>query len=982
MGRIFSAAASILSIAAFFIPGAGPIIAAGIAALGVVGGLLFSQKPKAPKVDLPSTARDRIENVRSSTDSHVVVYGTARVAVRPWIFAESREVNSKVLNLIGPVAGHEVNDITHVILDDEVLEYGVDISQSDGVVDQTGSSPRFRRDRVLAAKHLGADDQSADAVAVEAIPNWTNAHRGRGIAYIFFNLNYEKTVFQNGVPKTSAIVQGRKVWDPRDGDQSFDDPSTHVFSNNWALCVLDYLTNTNFGLGARLDEIDTPSFIAAANVSDEDVETGVGGNPTQFQKRYTCDGVIDTADEPLKIMEELLTGGAGALSYSQGKYHLFAGAFVTPTVTLTADDLAGELEVQPKLSRAQLFNAVRGTFVNPGDNYQPTDFPPRTNSLYEAQDGGFQIFRDVELPFTQDNIRAQRIAELVLRKSRQGITVKFPAKLTALNLAVFDTVRLTLNDTGANLGWDGKVFRVLGMEFSEGLQEGVLLTLQEDDASSYEWDGGSVLTFDPAPDTNLPDPFNIPAPENVTFASGDAQLFVAGDGTVRPRVKITWDEVPSIFVTEGGEIEIQYRNSIFGGSPLDWGDGNTQTKLVRGELTVAYLTDVEDRTTYDIRLRSRTRIGAASDEDDAIWQRTYQHMVSGKAGKPARPDTFTVNRLADGTRQYAFTHATPPLDLSGYRIKYSTGTTDWDAMTLLNTAGVITESPIEANQPAAGTYNFAIKSVDTSGNESEDARLATGVVLGDPRLKNVILQRIEHQLLWPGAITNGFIDDDGTVRSLTSGGWDGFPGASPSTWSDLADTWDGILPAADPLVYETPEIDIGSVVTFTPLVTPAGIGVATVAMRVGGEGSPQIEGTYGALETTTARYVQFRVEVTSGVSPQTAVSLDTLTIFLDGDIRIEAFENIDTSGANTENFERIAAGHFRVAVSSQMSNIIRAGIVALQNVGAGYSWELVSKTAAAFGSPGQLAAEFKIYDSSNTLADATVDVEIKGPANT
>ena len=979
MGEIVQAVGTLAAIAAPFLPPPFNIAAFAIAiTANIAGGLLFGSKPKSPNVDLPSTAQDRIQNIRSATDSHVVVYGTARVAVRPWIFAESREVNAKVLNLIGPVAGHEVNDITHVILDDEVLEYGVDISQSDGVVDQTGSNPRFRRDRVQAVKHLGADDQSADAVAVESIANWTNAHRGQGIAYIFFDLNYEKTTFQNGVPKTSAIVQGRKVWDPRDGGQDPDDPSTHTFSNNWALCVLDYLRNTEFGLGARLDEIDTASFIAAANISDESVDTGTGGSPSITQKRYVCDGVVDTADDPLKIMEQLLSAGAGALSYSQGKYHLFAGAFVTPTVTLTSDDLAGELEVQPKLPRAQLFNAVRGTYVNPEDNYQPTDFPPRTNSLYETQDGGFQIFRDIELPFTQDSVRAQRIAELTLRKSRQGITVKFPAKLTALRLAVFDTVRLTLNDSGANLGWDQKVFRILGMEFSEGMQEGVMLTLQEDDASSYEWDGGSVLTFDPAPDTNLPNPYNIPPPTNVTFASGDAQLFVAGDGTVRPRVKIAWDAPANIFVTQGGEIEIQYRDAVFGGSPLDWGDGNTQSKQVRGELTVAYLTDVEDGATYDIRLRSRTRIGAVSDGDDDEWAQTFQHTVVGKGAKPSRPDTFTVNRLADGTRQYSFTHASPPADLKGYRIKYSTSTTDWDSMTLLNPTGVITESPLEANEPAAGTYNFAIKAVDTSDNESEDARLATSVVLGDPRLKNVILQRIEHQILWPGTITNGYVDGQNRIRSQQSGVWNDLT----DPWNTYTQSWEDVLPHKDPLIYETPEIDIGAVTTFTPLVTPAGTGIATVTMRTGSEGSPQIEGAYGALETTMARYVQFRVEVTSGASPQTATSLDTLTIFLDGDIRIEAFENIDTSGADTATFERIAAGHFRIAPSSEMASISRAAIVALQNVGAGHSWELLNKEAGAFGSPGQLAAEFKIYDSTGTLADATVDVEIKGPSNT
>jgi hypothetical protein len=37
---------------------------------------------------------------------------------------------------------------------------------------------------------------------------------------------------------------------------------------------------------------------------------------------------------------------------------------------------------------------------------------------------------------------------------------------------------------------------------------------------------------------------------------------------------------------------------------------------------------------------------------------------------------------------------------------------------------------------------------------------------------------------------------------------------------------------------------------------------------------------------------------------------------------------------------------------------------------------LISKTQTVSGEP---AAEFKIYNSSNTLANATVDIELRGP---
>jgi hypothetical protein len=48
----------------------------------------------------------------------------------------------------------------------------------------------------------------------------------------------------------------------------------------------------------------------------------------------------------------------------------------------------------------------------------------------------------------------------------------------------------------------------------------------------------------------------------------------------------------------------------------------------------------------------------------------------------------------------------------------------------------------------------------------------------------------------------------------------------------------------------------------------------------------------------------------------------------------------------------------------------------LQNVGAGWSWELISKTQIVNSEP---AAEFKVYNSSGTLANATIDVELRGP---
>src|SRR5262249_16052331 len=156
-------------------------------------------------------------------------------------------------------------------------------------------------------------------------------------------------------------------------------------------------------------------------------------------------------------IEDMLTSCAGVLVYSQGKYRLTAGASAVATDTLTADDLRNTVKVRPRISRRDLYNAVRGTFVDPQKSWQPADFPPVVNALYEQEDGGQEIFRDISLAYTTDNTRAQRIGKIHLEMSRQGITVDFPAKLTALQIAVWDVVNVTL----PRFGWSNKPFRVL-----------------------------------------------------------------------------------------------------------------------------------------------------------------------------------------------------------------------------------------------------------------------------------------------------------------------------------------------------------------------------------------------------------------------------------------------------------------------------------------------------------------------------------------
>ena len=70
--------------------------------------------------------------------------------------------------------------------------------------------------------------------------------------------------------------------------------------------------------------------------------------------------------------------------------------------TLGPSDARDSLTIQARPSKRDVFNAVRGKFIDPCSIWETTDLPPVTSDQYQAEDGGEQIYKDVELDFTTD----------------------------------------------------------------------------------------------------------------------------------------------------------------------------------------------------------------------------------------------------------------------------------------------------------------------------------------------------------------------------------------------------------------------------------------------------------------------------------------------------------------------------------------------------------------------------------------------------
>lgn len=471
---------------------------------------LLSPRPKA------SISGGTQVNVRQPISSWRIIYGTVRTggiitfiesdpSVSTGPLGITITTQNQFLNVMFTLAGHKIHALGNMYFDDEYVPIGA--GGANGHPDFHFVTGRYAG-VALYEWNLGTDSQSALPGLVD-LPSglWTTNHRQLGRAGVHVSFFYVPTVVANGLPTVTWDVEGKEVLDIRLS------PPTEVFSNNPALCLRDYLTNTDYGLGATEAEIDDTSFIAAANVCDEEVPLKDTGSPPQTIKRYTCDGIFETSQLPKDVIQALLSSCAGRLVYTNGTYKLYAGAYRTPNAdTLTEDDLRGPISVQVRQSKRDICNSAKGLFISPTNKWQPSDFPPYQNASYVAEDNGEVLWKDVEYQFTTVMQTAQRLAKIEVERTRRQVVISMPCKLSQYKVAPLDTIKVT----NSRFGWTDKTFEVINckLAFEEDdqglLVAGVDITAQETDAGIYDWDPDADETVvDAAGDVIAPYPFPV-----------------------------------------------------------------------------------------------------------------------------------------------------------------------------------------------------------------------------------------------------------------------------------------------------------------------------------------------------------------------------------------------------------------------------------------------------------------------------------------
>lgn len=450
---------------------------------------------------------------------------------------------------------------------------------------------------VRVGKHLGTTSQAVDTYLNSVVPSqWTSAHRLRGIAYVVVTLDLEDARFAGGPPQMTFDVSGKKVLDTR--------TSTTAWSENPALIVRDWLTSP-WGYAVDATDIDVTACNAAANACDVAISLTVGGVTTTGQKTFTCNGAFTSDDSREAVLEDLVECMAGSASYG-ATWRIAAGAWTPPVMSLTDDDLDGQIEiVQAGAGMDALFNGVHASYIGKGKS-TPTDADPYQNATFVAADGR-ELWQDVSLPFTDNRARARNLARIFVERNRDGLMISYPAKLKAWPLEIGDRV----NITSAEYGFSAKTFRVTDWQFGTG--SAVQLTLQEDAAAIY--DLADAASADPSPNTGLADPWSVAALTGVAATSSGTAL-KSGTSPLVPRVRVSWNAVTDPYVADGsGRIEVLWRRP---GGP--WQQVN-----VPGDSVDVYLVGANEGDRIVIEARARNGLGKVG---PSVF---IAHTVSGAA---------------------------------------------------------------------------------------------------------------------------------------------------------------------------------------------------------------------------------------------------------------------------------------------------------------------------------------------------------------
>lgn len=674
------------------------------------------------------TGSGYLANTRSSEEALPVLYGRHRIGGNQ-VYISSTGANNELLHMIMTLSEGPIEGIETIYLDDKPLsDYG------------GNAAYEFFN---------GAGDQPLCQTLRDYDSNWYD--HMRYTSYLYVRLSYDYEVF-TGIPKVTAIVKGRLLYDPRSGNTGYSD--------NPALVWYDFMTSKRYGLGIDASFIDIQSVMDAANWCDAGSTgtaqgggtnyitlssgsstinnyykgktikltggTGSGqakpitaydgetkratvasnwttqpdGTTTYEMNKYTFNGIIADRQAFLDNLSAIASNFRADTIWSEGKYRLLIRTYSVPVMSFNEDEI---VEDSFSFAIPGFSDTPNRLIVKYADEAgtDPDDLGWVVKD-YTIEDSAAVLQYDLEerdttLPLngTTNAVQAGLLAVYNLERMRLNKVFSFSAHPRALALDPGDTIQVTHTLPG----WDNRLVRVMDINAAQGGL--VALTVVEEDVALYD----DILNLSPHSyfQTTLPNPLaTVPEVTGVSFT--EEEYF--NKDVSYTRLKVTFNASPSPF-WDYSEAWVNVA-----------GVGYNHYTDARGSFTIE---PVKEAVNYKVKLLSVSIQGVRQDIG-AVTEHSYD--VIGKNTLPATPTNFKATPQSDSV--VLSWDPVNIVDLQGYEIRRGT---NWDSGIFTSFTSAIN---LYLGGIVPGTHSYMIKSVDTNGKYSFDSALISTTVYGLP----------------------------------------------------------------------------------------------------------------------------------------------------------------------------------------------------------------------------------------------------------
>lgn len=585
----------------------------------------------------------------------------------------------------------------------------------------------------VATHYVGSQSQGVDPTLAAAISGYADTLPG-----IAYSVVFVPGSSSDGFAQIAARIKGRLLYDPRTG--------LTVYSDNPALALADYRTNTVYGMGLAVDWDDVA---IAADACDE----LVGG-----EKRRII-GLTITENQAPQAWIDTLRTYAGCWTPMEG-----ANMRLVPdrpratdaTITHAAGQIKRLRWKKRDILQAPTVVTIRYTDTSaiPWRDAQATAYAPGvlagTTDRRESE---------VALPGVHRHSQANREATERLNKLWLcDLSVEIEEFDEATARQVGDVIELTHPD-----GFSAKPLRVLAVAGEYGDHKSV--TTEYDPAVYCD----EVVAGPTFPDTDLPSPLNPPTLTGLTVVE---EVYQLENGTWASRIRATWT-APTWPYLQRYVVEVWSLNKLIASATADQPEWASAA--------------IQEGQYYTVRVCVVSSIGAAG-----AWA-AANLTAQGKGLIPG--NVASVSVFEAGGRVYVSWPAAIDLDIWRYEVRYGSGT--WDAATLIDRVDSLR---LTSDQIPVGTWTIFVKAIDSIGQYSTTAATALVTVTSDAssfmvdaydQTAPVLTNMVEYRLGRANP-NRYFVTEDGVaLGTKMPGALSAYPGILATHHAAVTSTWLG-----------------------------------------------------------------------------------------------------------------------------------------------------------------------------------------------